>query len=622
VRARKWWFAVLPGLLTASLCALGEGTRAESTWSRVYGGPSMDRFFRILPTYDGSFVIPGSFVNGEGDWDGRVVKVSPTGEVVDAWAIGGKGNDFIYRATPLADGGYLLGGMTASYGAGRYDVWLMKLDAYGDLAWQKAYGQRGDEHLDAIIGTPDGGAVVAADIDGGYFSGADAWVFKVDASGDVAWSELFPGIYDDEPRTLCAGPGGFIWMLGSTGSIDPGGPSWLVEFDPNGAVQSQFVFRGSDTTFSCEDMTRDGDGNFLILGQAHDAQGNPTQVVLVKMDVQGSVLWQESIGDVSSSIEGCRVLPDALGGFFVAGGTASLPGSDSSLDGWAARFGSGGQVLWQNRYGESHSDLLVDALQAPDIGLLLVGTEAYEGPNQGDGWLLKAGYFDGAMDGGCTFVTPTSFQVTELSAWPSHAPSRFLPYAVQTTDTTAEVGEVSLTATLVCSSPHVCTVDGTATALSRTGVGYPTHYQATPVALDCPGPPAYAWSFGDGDTSTQRNPAHAYASVGTFDWSVVMSTGGQSVTKTGSITVVNPPVVSSLRKVSPPFSIVVSGSNFRRGTQVFIDGAPWLALTHKTRSEIKLEGGRALKAVVPKGVAHTFLFANPDGGLAVKTWQW
>lgn len=621
MNARRWWSAVFPGLLVASLCSLCEGTRAESTWSRVYGGPSMDRFFRIMPTDDGNFLIPGSFVNGAGDWDGRVVKVSPTGEVVDAWAIGGKGHDFIYRATPSADGGYLLGGVTASSGAGGYDVWLMKLDAHGDLVWQKAYGRTGDEHLDAITETPDGGVVVAADLYG-YYSGADAWVFKVDVSGDVVWSRLFRGWYDDEPKTLCAGPGGFVWMLGSTGSIIPGGPSWLVEFYPNGSVQSQFVFDGSDTRFSCEHMARDGDGNFLILGQSHDAQGKPTQVVVLKMDVLGAVLWQESIGDIGSSIEGCRVLPDALGGFFVVGGTASLPGSDGSMDGWAARFGSGGQVLWQNRYGESHSDLYVDALQAPGVGLLLVGTEAYDGPGQGDGWLLKAGYFDGAMEGGCTFVTPTSFQVTELSAFPSHAPPGFEPYAVQTTDTTAEAGRESLTAMLVCSSPPVCTIDGTATALSRTGVGYPTPFQATPVALDCLGPPAYTWSFGDGGASTEQNPAHAYASVGTFDWSVSMSAGEHSVTKTGSITVVNPPVVSSLRKVSPPFSIVVSGRNFRRGTQVFVDGTPWLALTHESRSEIKLEGGVALKAVVPKGVAHTFRFVNPDGGQAVQTWSW
>ena len=75
-----------------------------------------------------------------------------------------------------------------------------------------------------------------------------------------------------------------------------------------------------------------------------------------------------------------------------------------------------------------------------------------------------------------------------------------------------------------------------------------------------------------------------------------------------------------MKKVSPPFKIVVTGTNFQPGIRAFIDGTEWNSVVRKKATKIQLTG--AVKAAVPKGTTHTFRFLNPDGGETTTTWSW
>lgn len=145
----------------------------------------------------------------------------------------------------------------------------------------------------------------------------------------------------------------------------------------------------------------------------------------------------------------------------------------------------------------------------------------------------------------------------------------------------------------------------------------------------CTAPLSYRWTFGDGGTATQQNPSHTYNTAGTFDWSVAVSGGGLTCTRSGSITVnAPPPVITSMNKLGNPFRINVMGSNLQSGIAVYINGALWgdsgnaQRVKWKSTSNILLKKGAALKSAVPKGTPTTFRFVNPDGGEATLTWQW
>jgi hypothetical protein len=103
---------------------------------------------------------------------------------------------------------------------------------------------------------------------------------------------------------------------------------------------------------------------------------------------------------------------------------------------------------------------------------------------------------------------------------------------------------------------------------------------------------------------------------------------GCTVSQSYSVTVVAPPVITSIKKSTAPFKFVVTGSNLQQGIQVYIDytapnPTPWPTVTWKKSTKIVIGGGASLKAKVPRGVVTGFAFLNPDGGVAmVDGWSW
>jgi hypothetical protein len=190
-------------------------------------------------------------------------------------------------------------------------------------------------------------------------------------------------------------------------------------------------------------------------------------------------------------------------------------------------------------------------------------------------------------------------------------------YAAPGWDWYWQVDDVAVTAVQQEPCTLTCTATVPASAVSGTPVSFAT--TAAPSA-GCSGTPSFAWTFGDGQTSSEQNPTHAYASAGSYDWAVTASQDGAACFKGGTITIAIPPVVSFMKKAAPPFRIVVTGSNLQNRIKVDIDGAEWTSVVWKNTTKVVLKG--ALKSAIPKGVVKTFRFVNPDGGETVMTWSW
>ncbi len=156
-----------------------------------------------------------------------------------------------------------------------------------------------------------------------------------------------------------------------------------------------------------------------------------------------------------------------------------------------------------------------------------------------------------------------------------------------------------------------CDATATATALNVAFTG-------TATATNCTGTPTYAWTFGDGGTSTEQNPTQAYTAAGSYDWTLTVSVDGEQCSKTGTVVVggVTPPTISRVSKAASPFRLIVMGSNFQSGCIVHINGNPVPTTTFKSSTKVVAKKGAALKAYVPKGVAVQVTVVNPDGGVS------
>ncbi|MFZ8833901.1 MAG: T9SS type A sorting domain-containing protein, partial [Candidatus Caldipriscus sp.] len=98
---------------------------------------------------------------------------------------GGINWDFAQSVQQTSDGGYIMAGYTYSFGAGGSDIFLIKTDASGNVQWAKTYGGTNNERAYSVRQTSDGGYIVAGWT---YSFGAGDWdifLIKTDANGNI-----------------------------------------------------------------------------------------------------------------------------------------------------------------------------------------------------------------------------------------------------------------------------------------------------------------------------------------------------------------------------------------------------------------------------------------------------
>jgi len=266
------------------------------------------------------------------------------------WAktYGGSGGDFASSIQQTTDGGYIVAGSTYSFGASYdyFDFWVLKLDSNGNVTWQKTYGGSGDDVATSIQQTTDGGYIVAGLTDSFGVAGYendDFWVLKLDSNGNITWQKTYGGSdYDYAYSIQQTTDGGYI-VAGSTGSFGADyGDSWVLKLDSNGNVTWQKTYGGSgdDVASSIQQTT---DGGYIVAGSTDSFGAGGSDAWVLKLGSNGNVTWQKTYGgsgdDVATSIQ-----QTTDGGYIVAGSTDSFGAGGYDYDFWVLKLDSSGEI--------------------------------------------------------------------------------------------------------------------------------------------------------------------------------------------------------------------------------------------------------------------------------------
>lgn len=144
-------------------------------------------------------------------------------------AYGGTNSEVARSVIQTSDGGYLLAGETASFGAGGKDFWLVKTDASGNMEWNNTYGGASNDMAFSVVEAGDGYTLTGRTNSFGVGI-ADFWLVKVDSSGNHEWNKTYGGGDADAARCVInTGDGGYV-LAGFTQSFGAGGQDfWLVK---------------------------------------------------------------------------------------------------------------------------------------------------------------------------------------------------------------------------------------------------------------------------------------------------------------------------------------------------------------------------------------------------------
>ena len=261
----------------------------------TYGGPGWDEGKAIEQLQDGSYVIVGRTSSfGHGKTDIWLIKVNQTGHEEWNKTYGGPLWDEGSSIKKTDDGGYIIVGDTTSYGSGEYDIWLIKVNQTGHEEWNMTYGGSEDEGGRSVEKTNDGGYAIAGETKS-YGSGEyDIWLIKVNQTGHEEWNKTYGGIEDEHSNEIIqADDGGFI-IVGHKIMKDPVKLNgFVVKTDSKGVKQWEKIIPMSKSAgTSSIDTTNEG---YIAAGYVGE-YGAEQDLLLVKIDLSGNIVWNCSIG--------------------------------------------------------------------------------------------------------------------------------------------------------------------------------------------------------------------------------------------------------------------------------------------------------------------------------------
>jgi len=355
-------------------------------WTKTFGGSSGDWSYDIQQTNDGGYIIVG-YTNsfGIGNNDLLLIKTNSQGDSLWLKTFGGINDDEGRSVQQTSDGGYIIVGNTKSFGAGNWDLWLIKTDANGNALWGKTYGGIKEDYAFSVQQTTDGGyIIIGATRSFGDPYWYNFWLLKADDSGDTLWTRIYQfsrQVHEVGRYVRQTGDGGYI-LVGyiSTTYRD----IKLAKTDSNGNLVWSKTYGGikEDYAFSVQQTN---DGGYVVLGTTSSLGNGNQDFWLLKTDTNGDTLWTKTFGGTGYDF-GYSVKQVSDNGYVLIGKTGSFSNYD---DIWLIRTDMNGDILWSKTFGGSGVERGYSIQQTADYGYIISGVTDSFGAGDFDVWVIK-----------------------------------------------------------------------------------------------------------------------------------------------------------------------------------------------------------------------------------------
>lgn len=357
------------------------------TWQNTIGGSADDFLTALATTPDGGYIVGGysnsniggdktvtHYLGGTYGYDYWVLKLNSTGGISWQKSFGGLSDDYLMDIEVTDDGGFIVAGSSYSGVSGNKtasnfgmrDYWILKLDAAGNVEWEKNYGGNNIEILSSVHVAEDGGFLLAghswSPVSGnkseGVITAPDYWIIKTDAAGNILWQNNIGGNSGDFMADAKDTPDGGAIIVGQSSSGITGDKNewmpigatsnshdyWVLKLNNSGVIEKQNTIGGNDEDdpYYVESV----DDGYMVMGHTiSDMTGDLYKTSdgydfwVMHLDYDLNITWQYIIG--GSSVDYLGSMDINASGELLAGGASSSPISGDKTENY-----KGGKDYW------------------------------------------------------------------------------------------------------------------------------------------------------------------------------------------------------------------------------------------------------------------------------------
>ena len=298
---------------------------------------------------------------------------------------GGQDDEQANSVIQTSDGGYALAGWTDSYGSGYYNFWLVKTDSQGNQQWTQPYGASGDSETSSLVQTSDDGYALAGFTNSTGAGVYSFWLIKTDSKGNMQWNKTYGGAGEDSEANamIKTSDGGYL-LAGYTTTPEVGGRQiLLVKTDTNGNMIWNQTYGGAGSNVAYA-VIQTSDGGYAVAGSTDVAGAGGNDFYLIKVNGNGAIEWSNTYGGVGDDYA-YAVVQSSGGGYVLAGYSYSF--SDGYNNFWLVKTDSNGNMMWNQTYDGGSDAEASSLIQTSDGGFAVAGSiQSSSGEAE---WLVK-----------------------------------------------------------------------------------------------------------------------------------------------------------------------------------------------------------------------------------------
>ena len=227
------WTMIDFNISNSDIILLKTDKDGNEQWNRTFGGVKSDRGYDVKETSDDGLILTG-IIDGYSWEDGDLLLLKTDSSGNEQWnrTFGGLFLEYGYSVQQTTDEGYIITGLTNSFGTGNGDVWLIRTDQNGTEIWSRTIGGIYEDSGSSVFQTSDGGFVIAGRTESYGAGKEDLWVIRTDHNGIEIWNMTFGGIEEDGAGSIEQTTDGGYIIKGTTESYGfGGGDFWLIKID-------------------------------------------------------------------------------------------------------------------------------------------------------------------------------------------------------------------------------------------------------------------------------------------------------------------------------------------------------------------------------------------------------
>ena len=400
-------------LCAFTLCTILGLSAQEVVWQKDIQSSTQDFLSQVTTTIDQQYLITGSSIQSKNQspeansqkqnngYDFHLVKLNQQGDQVWEKYFSGQNHDYLSATVTTQDGGFLLAGTSYSGkgldkkedSRGGSDIWLIRLNEFGDELWQKTLGTSSDEEARSVIQATDLGFFVAGNVQNsskGYGS-KDVWITRLDKDGKELSQLILGGKgLDEVEKMIPTKDGGALLGIYSRSSEFRDSGSGIRNPESKSSTISTATRNPSSATSTAISQMPKASSNF--------GEGD---YWIVKLDKNGKVEWEKNYGGKGD--DHIRTLALTSTGYIIGGESRSersgnkTVGTQEGTDLWLIALNERGDEQWQKSYNFKNRDVLMgmsvihSADDKSSKGILLGGYTQAEGRIEKDDetfWML------------------------------------------------------------------------------------------------------------------------------------------------------------------------------------------------------------------------------------------